>query len=115
MKYSLKHQLLENQQHYAKLATLICSEDVANINQGFELASSTEAVGHVDYDQRSYHRHPHLITHNWTVTGGYDPAFLQALKSIIYSGTWGLRPHSTYLKTTPDTLVLSLKENTNLP
>lgn len=105
--------IVENQQHYEKLATLICSEDVANINQAFELASSIEAVGYVEYHSEPFHRHPHLITHNWTITGGYDPAFLEALKNIIYSPTWGLRPHSTYLRSTTDTFVLSLKEDSN--
>ena len=114
LRKTIRKILLENQ-HYDKLATMICSEDVANINQAFELASSIEAVSHVEYEQRSNPRHPHLLTHNWTVTGGYDPAFLEALKNIIFSATWGQRPHSTYLRHTEDTFILSLKTNENLP
>ena len=113
LRRTIRQILLENQQHYGKLATMICSEDVANIHQGFELASAIEAVGDVQYDQRSHHRHPHLLTHNWTITGGYDPAFLEALKNIIFSATWGLRPPSTYLRSTSGTFVLSLKEDAN--
>jgi len=113
LRRTIRKILLENQSHYDKLATLICSENITNINQGFELASAIEAVQHVEYDQRSHHRHPHLLTHNWTITGGYEPAFLEALKNIIFSATWGLRPSSTYLKSTTDTFVLSLKEDRN--
>ena len=113
LRKTIREILLENQSHYDKLATLICSEDIANINQGFELAEAIEAVGLVEYTQRSHHRHPHLITHNWTITGGYDPSFLESLKNIIFSATWGLRPPSTYLKSKTDTFVLSLKEDTN--
>ena len=114
LRKTIRKILLENQHHYEKLATLICSEDLENIHQAFELASSIEAVGHIEYVQEPDHRHPHLyITHNWTITGGYDPAFLEALKDIIYSATWGLRPRNTYLRFTPDTFVLSLKEDSN--
>ena len=113
LRRTIRQILLENQSHYGKLATMICSEDVASINQGFELAEAIEAVGHVEYTQRSHHKHPHLTTHNWAITGGYDPSFLESLKNIIFSATWGLRPPSTYLRSTTDTFVLSLKEDTN--
>ncbi len=113
LRRTIRKLLLENQDHFDKLAKLICSEDIVNINQGFELAEAIEAVHRVEYTQRSHHRHPHLITHNWTITGGYDPAFLESLKNIIFSATWGLRPPSTYLRSTTDTFVLSLKEDTN--
>ena len=113
LRKTIRKILLENQSHYEKLATLICSEEVDAINQGFELATAIDAVQHVEYDQRSYPRHPHLITHTWTITGGYEPGFLEALKNIIFSATWEQRPHSTYLKDTPNTFTLSLKEDTN--
>ena len=115
LRRTIRKLLLENQDHFDKLAELICSEDIVSINQGFGYAEAIDAVQRVEYTQRSHDRHPHLITHNWTITGGYEPAFLESLKNIIFSATWGSRPTSTYLRSTTDTFVLSLKEDTNRP
>ena len=113
LRQTIRKILLENQQHFDKLAPLICSEDWEKINHAFELARHMEYVGHVEYHKEPHHRHPHLITHNWTITGGYDPAFLQALKNIIYSPIWGLRPRNTAIQYAEDSFELILKEDPN--
>tara|TARA_X000000950_G_scaffold288004_1_gene402774 strand:+ start:3385 stop:3741 length:357 start_codon:yes stop_codon:yes gene_type:complete len=111
MKYSLKRHLLqENQQHFDKIAELVCSEDFANINQGFELAAAIGAIGDVEYrEEQPFPKHPHLIAHVWTITDGFDPDFMVALKNIMYSSTWSARPADTYLNITQDGFVWSYK------
>ena len=111
LRQTIRKILLENQQHFGKLAELICSEDIENINQAFELAAAIECVGHVEYTL-VVGRHNYK-NHAWKITGGYDPSFLEALKDIIYSATWGLRPRNTTIRFKKDSFELILKESPN--
>lgn len=110
LRKTIRRILLENVDHYDKLAKLICSEDFGNINQAFELASAIDAVGDVEYsEQQPFPNHPHLLAHVWTITGGYDPDFMLAIKNIMYSADWKIRPHDTYLRNTQEGFVLSYR------
>ena len=111
LRQTIRNILLENQQHFGKLAELICSEDIANINQAFELAVAIECVGHVEYTL-AVGRH-NYNNHIWKITDGYDPSFLEALKDIIYSPIWGLRPHNTTIRFKKDSFELILIEDPN--
>jgi len=111
LRQTIRKILLENQQHFDKLAPLICSEDWGKINHAFELARHMEYVGHVEYTLE-VGRHNYK-NHVWKITGGYDPAFLQALKNIIYSPIWGLRPRNTTIQYAEDSFELILKEDPN--
>ena len=67
--------LLENKEHYEKLAQLVCSQEIAAIHQALDLAENMNYIGHVDYQQEDW-ANGYGILHTWNITGGYDPGFL---------------------------------------
>ena len=76
LRKTIRRIILENQSHFDKLMELIGSEKIENINQAFELAAG---MGYI----KEYEYKPSLgkvsFLHTWSVSGGYDPAFLEAL------------------------------------
>lgn len=88
MKYSLKNLLLENQDHFDKLITLMSSERIAEINMALELAQTLGYIGEYKYEKIKFLRQP--PNHMWYVYGpknpngnppfwSCDPDFLKAL------------------------------------
>jgi len=50
LRKTIRKILIENQQHCAKLATMLMSGDIDNINQALELAETLEYVTELTYD-----------------------------------------------------------------
>lgn len=78
LRKAIRNLILENQEHYEKLATLVCSQEIAMINQALDLAENMDYIGHVDYQQEDW-ANGYGILHTWSISGGYDPGFLQAI------------------------------------
>ena len=76
LRKTIRKILLENQQHYEKLAKLICTGDKASVVQAVELA---EAVGYISFTNHST-RKWHAGTYNIWSCNDCDPQFLEELE-----------------------------------
>ena len=45
LRRTIRSLILENQEHYEKLATLVCSQEIAMINQALDLAENMDMLG----------------------------------------------------------------------
>ena len=76
LRKTIRRIILENQEHFDKLMELIGSEKMENINQAFELAAG---MGYINDYEYNFSLGKVAFLHTWSVSGGYDPAFLEAL------------------------------------
>ena len=82
--------LLENESHFNKIADLILSEKIENIQQALELA---EGMGYIDGYTYKEETHYASRSHGWTVLEGeYDEAFVNVLADRIKEKTLFRRP-----------------------
>lgn len=82
--------LSENDAHYNKIADLICSEKLENIQQALELA---EGMGYIDGYTYKEETHYASRSHGWTVLeGNYDEEFVNVLADRIKEKTLFRRP-----------------------
>ena len=64
--------LFENKNHHEKLATMLCSGDIASINQAIELAETLDLMHRVEYKTTTERKATHLffgkdrLVHQWT-------------------------------------------------
>ena len=86
MKYSLKRQLLENQQLFDKLIILLSSERIEDITNALELAITLGYIGEYNYKKMTFLGQ--WPNHHWYVygpklpdgtPGSCDPDFMRAL------------------------------------
>ena len=78
LRRTIRKILLENQQHYEKLVSMILTKDLDNINQALELAL---AMGYVADLQHSnpYVQNPMYTKHRWELED-VDPEFVAEIK-----------------------------------
>lgn len=61
--------LLENNDYYEKLATMLCTGDIASVKQAIELAESMGYAHNVEYEttpiRTTYHSKQDRIVHRW--------------------------------------------------
>ena len=92
LRKTIRKLILENANHYDKIADLICSEKIDNIRQALELA---EGMGYIDGYTHQEETHYATRTHGWTVMeGDYDEAFMNVLSDRIKEKTLFRRPGS---------------------
>ena len=90
LRKTIRRILLENQSHFDKIADLICSEKLENIQQALELA---EGMGYIDGYTYKEETHYASRSHGWTVfEGNYDEEFVNVLADRIKEKTLFRRP-----------------------
>ena len=62
LRRTIRKILLENNDHYEKLAVMLCSGDLESINQAIELAEAMGYIHRVEYELWEQHYH----VHRWT-------------------------------------------------
>ena len=62
LRETIRKILLENTAHYKKIATLLCTGDVASVKQAIELAETMGYIHQVEYELWEQHYH----VHRWT-------------------------------------------------
>mgnify|MGYP005684659465 FL=1 len=78
--------------HYNKIADLICSEKIENIQQALELAQAMEYIdGYTHKEETHYATRTHGLT---VMEGDYDEAFVNVLSQRIKDKTLFRRPGS---------------------
>ena len=75
LRTTIRKLILENQQHYKKLAALIVTGQIEDVVQAMELLD-TVGYADVDYSQRDWHSGIH---HVWKLRN-YDQAFVKELE-----------------------------------
>ena len=80
LRRTIRRIILENQQHYEKLATLICTGEKENVVQAVELAEAVGYISSVTYKEQEWHGG---IYHIWKCNG-CDPQFLEELEKQYY-------------------------------
>ena len=92
LRRTIRKLILENQSHFNKIADLICSEKLENINTALELARGMEYIGDYTYKVETHYA---TRSHGWTVMeGDYNVEFVNALAERIKDVTLFRRPGS---------------------
>ena len=94
LRRTIRRLILENypveNDHYNKIADLICSEKIENIQQAMELAEAMEYIDGYTYKEETHYA---SRSHGWTVLEGeYDEAFVNVLSQRIKEKTLFRRP-----------------------
>ena len=77
--------LLENNDHYEKLAIMLCTGDLESVNQAIELAETMGYIHRVEYDEKDAWLAPEKIrVHQWTFSA------VKPFEAIIVN-EWGKR------------------------
>ena len=70
LRYTIREILLENNDHYEKLATMLCTGDLESINQAIELAETLDLMHRVEYktntERKTNHWGKDRLVHQWT-------------------------------------------------
>ena len=72
--------LVENKDHYQKIATLLCTGDIASVKQAIELAETMGYIHRVEYELWEQH----YLVHRWTFSA------VKPFEAIIIE-EWGKR------------------------
>ena len=94
LRRTIRRLILENypveNDHYNKIADLICSEKIESIHQALELAEAMEYIDGYTYKEETHYA---SRSHGWTVLEGeYDEAFVNVLSQRIKEKTLFRRP-----------------------
>ncbi len=70
LRKTIRKILLENTSYYEKIATLLCSGDIASIRQAIELAETLDIMHRVEYETTTERKTSHWgkdrLVHRWT-------------------------------------------------
>ena len=90
LRKTIRKILRENQLHFNKIADMICSEKIDNIQQALELARGMGYIGEYTYKEETHYA---TRSHGWTFNE-YDQTFLGILSDRIKEITLFRRPGS---------------------
>lgn len=98
LRKTIRKILLENKDHYKKIATMLCTGDVASVKQAIELAETMGYVHRVEYELWEQHYHVHrwtfsavkelqaIILEEWANTSAHNPRY----------GDFAIYPHRNH-------------------